>query len=173
MTSDMDASVWRRIRRPRRCWRARWRASVVAGGHGLEHVEGLAAADLADDDAVGAHAQRVAYEVADGDPALALHVGRPGLQADHMGLLELEFGGVLDGDDPLALGDEAGEGVEEGGLAGAGGPETTTLNLARTSPASSITIWSSRVPMPMSSGSVYARGKRRMVRVAPFRRAAG
>src|SRR5690606_7558607 len=27
--------------------------AVVAGGHRLEHVEGLAAADLADDDAVG------------------------------------------------------------------------------------------------------------------------
>ena len=31
--------------------------AVVAGVHGLEHVEGLGAADLADDDAVGPHAQ--------------------------------------------------------------------------------------------------------------------
>ena len=31
--------------------------AVVAGVHGLEHVEGLAATALADDDAVGAHAE--------------------------------------------------------------------------------------------------------------------
>ena len=34
--------------------------AVVAGVHGLEHVEGLAGTALADDDAVGAHAQAVA-----------------------------------------------------------------------------------------------------------------
>ena len=39
--------------------------AVVARVHGLEHVERLRAADLADDDPVGAHAQRVAHEVAD------------------------------------------------------------------------------------------------------------
>ena len=39
--------------------------AVVAGVHGLEHVERLGAADLADDDAVGPHAQRVAHQVAD------------------------------------------------------------------------------------------------------------
>ena len=43
--------------------------ALVAGVHGLEHVEGLAAPDLADDDAVGPHAQRVADQVADGDLA--------------------------------------------------------------------------------------------------------
>ena len=31
--------------------------AVVAGVHGLEHVEGLAGTALADDDAVGPHAQ--------------------------------------------------------------------------------------------------------------------
>ena len=43
--------------------------ALVAGVHGLQHVEGLAAADLADDDAVGSHAQRVADELP--DPHLA------------------------------------------------------------------------------------------------------
>ena len=37
---------------------------VVAGVHGLEHVEHLGAADLADDDPVGPHAERVPDEVA-------------------------------------------------------------------------------------------------------------
>ena len=56
----------------------RGQRAVVAGVHRLEHVERLAAADLADDDPVGAHAQRVAHQVADGDLALALDVRRAG-----------------------------------------------------------------------------------------------
>ena len=75
--------------------------AVVAGVHGLQHVQALAAAALADHDAVGAHAQRVAHQIADGDLALALDVGRPGLQPHHVVLLELQLGRVLDGDDAL------------------------------------------------------------------------
>ena len=77
--------------------------AVVAGVHGLEHVEGLAAAALADDDAVRPHAQRVAHQVADRDCALALDVGRPGLELHHVVLLELQLGRVLDGDDALVV----------------------------------------------------------------------
>jgi hypothetical protein len=79
---------------------------VVAGVHRLEHVERLAAADLTDDDAVGPHAQRVADEVADRDLAPALDVRRAVLEADDVGLLELELGRVLDRDDALVAGDE-------------------------------------------------------------------
>ena len=75
--------------------------AVVAGVHGLEHVEGLGAADLADDDAVGSHAQRVADEVADRDLASALHVRGTALEADHVALAELELDRVLDRDDAL------------------------------------------------------------------------
>ena len=39
--------------------------AVVTGVHGLEHVERRGVADLADDDAVGAHAQAVLDQVAD------------------------------------------------------------------------------------------------------------
>ena len=70
----------------------------MAGVHGLQHVERLAAADLADDDPVGAHAQRVAHQVANGHLAPALDVGRPGFQRDDVRLGEPELGGVLDGD---------------------------------------------------------------------------
>ena len=77
--------------------------AVVAGVHGLEHVERGGVTDLADDDAVGAHAQRVLDEVADGDRALALDVGRAGLEAQHVVLVQPELGGVLDGDDPLVV----------------------------------------------------------------------
>ena len=55
--------------------------AVVARVHRLEHVQRLGAADLADDDPVGAHAQRVADELADRDLALALDVLRPRLEA--------------------------------------------------------------------------------------------
>ena len=73
----------------------------MTGVHGLEHVEGLAATDLTDDDAVGTHTQRVAHQVADLDLALALDVGRAGFERQHVVLVELELLGVLDGDDAL------------------------------------------------------------------------
>ena len=75
--------------------------AVVAGVHGLEHVERLAAAALADDDAVGPHTQGVAHEVADRDRALAFDVRRARLERDHVILRQLQLGGVLDRDDAL------------------------------------------------------------------------
>ena len=63
-------------------------------------------AALADHDAVGAHAQGVLDEVADGDLAPALDVRRAGLHREHVVLVELELLGVLDGDDALVGGDE-------------------------------------------------------------------
>ena len=94
--------------------------AVVAGVHRLEHVEGGGVADLADHDAVGAHAQGVADQVADLDLALALDVRRARLEADDVLLVQLELGGVLDRDDALVVGDERRQHVERGRLAGAG-----------------------------------------------------
>src|SRR5437667_2490919 len=93
--------------------------AVVAGVHRLQHVERLATACLADDDAVGPHAERVAHQVALRDLALAVQVGRTRLERDHVGLLELELGRVLDRHHALVVGDEAGQAVEEGRLPGA------------------------------------------------------
>jgi hypothetical protein len=76
--------------------------AVVAGVHGLQHVQRLFAAHLAQDDAVGPHAQRVDHQLALADGALAFEVGRPALQAGHVLLLDLQLGGVFDGDDALA-----------------------------------------------------------------------
>jgi hypothetical protein len=94
--------------------------AVVAGVHRLEHVQRLAATNLADHDPVGTHAQRVAHQVADGDLAAALDVRRSVLHPHHVGLAESELGGVLDRDDPLGDRDEAREHVQGGGLAGSG-----------------------------------------------------
>ncbi len=96
--------------------------SIVAGVHGLEHVEGLTGAALADHDAVGAHPQGVDDQIADVDAALAVDVRRARLEPAHVFLVELELGGVLDGDDPLVDRDEPGADVEEGRLPGTGAP---------------------------------------------------
>src|SRR5450756_2823169 len=81
--------------------------SVVTGVHGLQQVEGLRSADFADDDAFGTHTQAVADQLAHGDLAFALDVGRPGFQPYHMRLLQLQFGGILAGDDALVVVDVA------------------------------------------------------------------
>ena len=94
--------------------------SLVAGVHRLQHVEALGAADLADDDAVGPHAKRVAHEVADRDLAATLDVRRARLESHDVLLLQLQLDGVLDRDDALVARDERGEHVEQRGLAGAG-----------------------------------------------------
>src|SRR5262249_48595840 len=83
----------------------------VAGQHRLDQVQRLAAADLADDDAVGPHAQRVHEQVADGDLAVAVGPRRLGLEVDGVRLVELELGRVLDDDDALVVGDGGGQGV--------------------------------------------------------------
>ena len=112
--------------------------ALVARVHRLEHVQGLGAADLADDDPVGPHAQGVPDELADLDLALALDVGRAGLERDHVVLLELELGRVLDRDDALVAGDVGGERVQGRRLTGAGtaGDQHVELALRRRRPGS-------------------------------------
>src|SRR6185312_5301350 len=69
--------------------------AVVARVHGLQHVERLAAAHFADDDAVGAHAQTVAHEIALRDRAAPFDVGRTGFQPDDVRLAKLQLRRVL------------------------------------------------------------------------------
>ena len=80
-------------------------ASVVACIHGLQHVYAFAAAHLADDDAVWTHTKRVANEVALRDFAFAFDVGRARFETDDVRLLQLQLGGIFDGDDALRFGD--------------------------------------------------------------------
>ena len=77
--------------------------AIVAGVHGLQHVDGFASAALADQDSVGAHSQRIANQVANGDFAATFHVGWARLERDDVLLLELQLGGILDGYNALAL----------------------------------------------------------------------
>src|SRR5215213_7318265 len=85
----------------------------MARVHRLEHVQGLCAADLADDDPVGPHAQRVADERPDRDLALSLDVLRPGFEPQHVPLVEAQLGGVLDRDDAVVVRDSRRERVQE------------------------------------------------------------
>ena len=94
--------------------------AFVAGVHRLQHVERLTAADLADDDPVRAHPERVAHQVADRDLATSLHVRGAGLERDDMRLREPELRSVLDRDQALLVGDEARQHPEERGLAAPG-----------------------------------------------------
>ena len=83
----------------------------------LQHVERLRSSHLADDDAVGPHAERVAHELPDGDLPPALDVRRAALEAQHVRLLESQLGGILDRDDPLGALDERRQHVEQRRLA--------------------------------------------------------
>ena len=63
----------------------------------------FAAANLADDDAVGAHTQSVADQVALRYFALAFDVGRTRFEADDVRLLQLQLCRVFNRHDALAL----------------------------------------------------------------------
>ena len=66
----------------------RRQAAVVAGVHGLEHVQRLFAADFADDDAVRTHTQGVDHEIALAYRAFAFDVRRPRLQPHDVALAQ-------------------------------------------------------------------------------------
>ena len=62
--------------------------AVVAGVHRGQKVETLLTTNFAEDDAVGAHTQRVDDEVANGDRALAFEVRRAGFERQPVRLLQ-------------------------------------------------------------------------------------
>jgi hypothetical protein len=70
----------------------RGQGTFVARVHGLEHVECLASTNLADDDPVRAHPQRVAHEITDGDFAPTLDVGWSRLERHHVWLRQPRLG---------------------------------------------------------------------------------
>ena len=94
--------------------------AVVASVHCLQHVERLASTALADQDAVGAHAQRIAHEIADGDRALSFAVGGSDLERYQVRMLQAQLGRVLDRDQAFIEADRARQQVQQAGLAGPG-----------------------------------------------------
>src|ERR1051326_8433366 len=94
--------------------------AVMARIHGLQHVEGLFATALTDDDAVGAHTEGVDDKLADANRALSFHVRRAGLHPGYVGLAEAQLSRVFDGDDALVFWNVRRENVEQSRFAGAG-----------------------------------------------------
>ena len=94
-------------------------ATVVARVECCEQVDDFGAADLADYDAVGPHAQRLAYQVRDGDLTGTLGVRPTRGQVDHVRVIGGEFQGVFDGDDALGRVDLREQGGQQRGFAGA------------------------------------------------------
>src|SRR5450759_493899 len=105
--------------------------AVVAGVHGLKHVKRLAATALPDDDALRAHAQGVDDQPLDGDFALSVDVPWPGLEPADMLLVQLQLGRVLDRDDAVFHRDEAGQHVQERGLAVPGAARDDDVGLGK------------------------------------------
>ena len=89
----------------------------MPGIEGREEVERLHPADLADDDAIGPHPQRVSKQVADGHLPAALDARRPALEPDHMWLAQAKLRRVLDRDHPFRWVDERRQRVQQRGLA--------------------------------------------------------
>ena len=90
----------------------------MAGVERLQQIGGLAAPHLADDDVVGSVAERVPHQVADRYGRLGTDGSR--LEAQAVRALDPELERVLDGDDPLLLGKQFDQGVQQRGLARAG-----------------------------------------------------
>ena len=91
----------------------------MARVHGLQHVEGFAATNLADDDPVGTHAQRVLHQFALGDFPFSLDVRGPRFQSRDVRLLKLQLRRILDGHDAFGVADEGRHRVEQGRFAAA------------------------------------------------------
>ena len=93
--------------------------AIVTCVHGLQHVERFFATNFADDDAVGTHTQTVDDQLPLHDRALAFDVRGTAFQSHHVTLLQLQFGGIFDGDDSLLVRNVARKNVEQRCFAGA------------------------------------------------------
>ena len=85
--------------------------TVVSGIHRLQHVQRFLAAHLPHDNPVGTHAQAVDKQLALTHRAGAFEVRRARFQARQVRLLQLQFGRVLDGDNPFPGRNKTGERV--------------------------------------------------------------
>ena len=103
-------SIWSRI--ARRVGVHRRQRSVVAGVHGLKHVDASSPRTSPTTMRSG-HTEGVDHQLALADRALAFDVGQPRFEADDVFLMQLQLGRVLDGHDALALADEPGQHVEQ------------------------------------------------------------
>src|SRR5438552_18386281 len=76
---------------------------TMPGVHGLEHVERLAATNLANDDPIGSHPERRTQERADVDGPSPFDARWSRLEADEVRLRQPELCSIFDGHDSLGL----------------------------------------------------------------------
>ena len=95
-------------------------AAVVSGVECGQHLAHLRATDLADDQPVGPHPQRLPHEVHHRHAADALDVGHPPLEPHDVGVRRRQLAHVLDDDDPFIGGALGQQRPEHRGLADAG-----------------------------------------------------
>ena len=107
----------------------------MAGVQRLQQVEGLGAADLADEDAIGPVPQCCAQQVRDRDwrqrRLLAeRRLRSAGLQPKDVRFVEVNLRRLLDQDDPVAIGNVRREGIQKRRLPGAGSARDQDVLLA-------------------------------------------
>ena len=78
----------------------------MPGGHRRQHVYALAPTHLADDDAIGSHAQRISHERPNGHSAATFEACGTTLQAHHVWARQPKLGCILDRDQSLIVGHE-------------------------------------------------------------------
>jgi hypothetical protein len=78
----------------------------VARVHRLQHVDHLFTTGFPHDDPVRAHPKCVTQAIALRDGTFAFDVGRAAFHPAHMHLLQLQFGGVFDGQHAFGIVDE-------------------------------------------------------------------
>ena len=92
----------------------------MTGIHGLQHVERLARTHFADDDAVRTHPQGVPNQVSLRDLPATFKARWPRFQAHNVRLLQLQFGCVFHGNNPLVLIDHPRHRIHQCRLTGTG-----------------------------------------------------
>src|SRR5438477_11559840 len=87
--------------------------SLMTSIHRLEHVECLRATDLANDDPVRPHAQRISNEIANRNLPLTFDIGRARLETERVTLPEPKLRGVFDRHDPVGVRNRLRYGIEQ------------------------------------------------------------
>ena len=86
--------------------------SVVTRVHRLQHIQGLFATDFADDNSIGTHTKTIHEQFALANRTVAFEIRRSCFESRHVGLFQLQFGGVFDRDNSLLGRDEERQRIE-------------------------------------------------------------
>ena len=77
--------------------------SVMPGIHRLQHVQSLTAANFADDNSIGPHAQSIDNQIARHDTSMSFNIRRASFHANNMVLVQNQFGRIFDRDNAFMI----------------------------------------------------------------------